>query len=499
MATSAIVESPAVNKWTVTLQAIGRKLFSFHLLSVSLLALLAVLLAQSLRSPAKLFNDPDIWWHLANARSLFASHHFVHIEPYAFTVVGKKWINPEWGAEVPFWAAYEMFHLSGIYFATWVLFVANVVLLYLRSLRKTVNPNAALWASVVAMGLMTVTAGPRTILCGYLCLSALLWVIDEVEQGNLRRLPFVPVLFLVWVNLHGSWIIGLGMLAIYIACGFVNVQHGLVSQARTAWKIQKRLLLALALSCAAVFVNPYGWRLVWSPFDMMFKQPLNIATIEEWKPLDLHLFIGKMMVLAVALILLSTLLKNRKWNVKELVFLGFSGYAAFSHVRFTALAAVILAPLLAESLGSTLWREPQSKAHPVLNALYSAVFLLMAIMSVPSERALASALHAHYPTIAIGTLRPEWRCLNQYGLGGMLAFDGKPDFIDSRVDTFEHHGVFADYIDIVRIKRPLELLDRYKIDHVLFQEKTPLVYVLEHSPAWKVSSRDGSYVLMERR
>ena len=84
-------------------------------------------------------------------------------------------------------------------------------------------------------------------------------------------------------------------------------------------------------------------------------------------------------------------------------------------------------------------------------------------------------------------------------LGGMLACDGKPDFIDSRVDTFEHHGVFRDYLDIVQMKRPLELLDRYKIDHVLFHEQTPLAYLRERAPGWKVILHDGSYVLIERR
>lgn len=499
MGTLAIVEPRAVNKWTARLRDIGRKLFSFHLLSFSVLALLAVLIAQPLRSPSRLFDDPDIWWHLANARSLFATHHFVVTEPYAFTVAGKRWIDPEWGAEAPFWMAYQLFRLRGIYFASWILIVANLGLLYVRSLRKTVNPNASLWASVVALGLMTVNAGPRTILCGYLCLSVLLWVIDEVGQGSLRWLPVVPFLFLVWVNLHGSWIIGLAMLALYIICGLFNVQHGLINQIRQEWRIQKALLVTLALSCAAVFVNPYGWRLAWNPFDMMLKQPLNIATIEEWKPLDLHLFAGKMMVAAIAIILSATLLKKRDWKLTELVFLGFAGYAAFSHVRFTVLAAVIITPWIAESLGTIIWKEPQSEAHPVLNALFAVTFLVMAVLSVPSETALVNALNIRYPEAAIQELQPGWKCLTQYDIGGKLAFEGKPDFMDSRVDTFEHHGVFQDYLDIARIKRPLELLDRYKIDHVLFQEQSPLVYLLERTPGWKVTLREGTYVLLARR
>jgi hypothetical protein len=498
MATTAALELIATKKFTVALQYISRKFCSFYLLSFSALALLAILVAQPLRDPAKLFDDPDMWWHLANARNLFTTHRFVFAEPYAFTVAGQRWINPEWGAEIPYWLAYHTFHLQGIYFVTWLLVIANLAFLYLRSLRKTVNPWPALFASIVGLGLLTVNAGPRTILCGYLCLSALLLIIDTVEKGSTRWLPAVPALFLLWVNLHGSWIIGLALLGSYIGCGFISFNHGLVEQERRGWLVQKSLLIAFGASCAAVFVNPYGWGLVWNPFDMMWKQPLNITTIEEWKPLDLHWFVGKIMVASIAILLIATLLKVRKWKLYELLFVGFAWYAAFSHVRFTLLAAVIMAPWIAESLGAMFWAEPEKQASPSLNALFSVAFLTLAFMSIPTESALAKALAAHYPNQAIQALKPGWRNLNEYGLGGMLTFQGKADFIDSRVDTFEHHGVFRDYLDLIQIRNPLELLNKYKIDHVLFEEQAPLVFVLERTTGWRVALRDGKFVLLER-
>jgi hypothetical protein len=66
------------------------------------------------------------------------------------------------------------------------------------------------------------------------------------------------------------------------------------------------------------------------------------------------------------------------------------------------------------------------------------------------------------------------------------------------MDTFEHEGVLKDYLDTIRVVQPLEMLDRYKVDHVLYREQTPLIYVLERSPEWQVTMSEGGYVLMAR-
>jgi hypothetical protein len=55
----------------------------------------------------------------------------------------------------------------------------------------------------------------------------------------------------------------------------------------------------------------------------------------------------------------------------------------------------------------------------------------------------------------------------------------------------------------MRVRRPSEVLDRDRIDHVLFPEHTPLAYLLERMPGWRVEEREGAgddtYVLFGRR
>ena len=88
------------------------------------------------------------------------------------------------------------------------------------------------------------------------------------------------------------------------------------------------------------------------------------------------------------------------------------------------------------------------------------------------------------------------------GAPGVMDFNSKSPMVDTRWDIFEHQGVFQDYLDIMRIKEPLKLLDKYRIDHVLVSESWPLAYLLERTPGWRVEKREGqgddTYVLLAK-
>jgi hypothetical protein len=71
-------------------------------------------------------------------------------------------------------------------------------------------------------------------------------------------------------------------------------------------------------------------------------------------------------------------------------------------------------------------------------------------------------------------------------------------FVDSRVDIFEYAGVLQDYLDLLALKQPMSLLDKYHIRYVLFPPAEPLTYVLEHDPRWKVIYSDQLSVMLER-
>jgi hypothetical protein len=71
-------------------------------------------------------------------------------------------------------------------------------------------------------------------------------------------------------------------------------------------------------------------------------------------------------------------------------------------------------------------------------------------------------------------------------------------FIDGRADLFVYNGIFDDFIKVTSLSNSLEILDKYKIDYVLYEPKQPLTYLLEHSGQWRPIYSDRSTMLFER-
>ena len=459
-------------------------------MDMSVLLLITVVFS-GLRVPEHCLGDPDIWWHLADARILTQTHHFIHADSYSFTVAGQRWVNPEWLSELPYWFGYESWGPVGIYLVTLIVLCANVFFLYWRAFFKGRHAGVALWMTALGFVLMMVNANSRTILFAYLAMSSELAIVEAAERGKTHLLWLLPPLFCVWINLHGSWIIGLGLLVLYVACGLFSVNIGMFHQEGFSASERGRWLIVLGACIAALIVNPYGWRLIWNPIDMALNQTLNIANVQEWQPLSLDWFVGKAALAAIALTVIANAVNGRKWKVYELAWMFFAWYAAFDHARFTFLAAVITIPMIASDVTRSFFPTSDEKTIPAMNGLMAAGAICVVAWYFPTQAKLATGMAREWPLKTIASIDPEWRTLNEEHLGGLMDFDSKPTFIDTRWDIFEHHGVMSDFLDILHSHDSLRLLDKYGIDHVLLRQDEALSYLLEHAQGWVVVRQEG--------
>ncbi|HEX7730653.1 MAG TPA: hypothetical protein VF392_16605 [Terracidiphilus sp.] len=480
-------EAQPVAESTIRLRVRSR-----HLMNAALLTLLPLLISPFLNMTRAIVIDPDVWWHMADARILWTTHHFIWTEPYSFTVAGAQWINPEWLAEFPFYFAYAGLGLQGIYLVSWLLVAANALFVYWRSVKLTGQGGSSLYAAGIALVMMTVNCGPRTIQIAYLAMGLELLILEQLERGDRRLLWLLPPLFCVWINMHGSWVIGLALFGLYIACGLIRWNMGSIQQEKFATPLRNKLFTVFAACVAALFVNPYGWRLLWNPFDMMLNQGTNTGAVSEWKPLTFGTLEGGAVLAAVVIFVVTSCLKSRTWKAWEMGFLLFAFFAAFDHHRFAYLAAVIVTPMLAEAIKRAEISDADEKTIPGMNFLLAAAAVVGMVLMFPSEKVLKKGLDTWFPPSLLASIEPQWRTWNWDDLGGMMTYMGKPNFIDSRFDTFEHHGILQDYLPAMYGTDSLAILDKYRIDHVLVMENMPLSYLLTHTGGWHVVGREGS-------
>jgi hypothetical protein len=449
----------------------------------------------------KQFAEPDIWWHLRNAAYLFEHHSFPSVDLYSFGAAGSPWLNHEWLAEIPLFIGFKAVGLPGVlavYFAVLVLIYAGV---YYRSCRAGGDCKNATITTLLAIFLGVVSIGPRVLLFGWLCMVALLLLLDHFQRTG-KGLWLLPPLFVLWINLHGSWVFGMVVLALTIASGLVEGEWGLVVARRWTAAELRRLLLAGAASVAALFVNPFGYRLVLYPFDFLFRQPSNMKHIAEWHSVDFSTGDGKLALIVILALLASALFSTRCWRLDEVLLTAFALWMGLSHARLLFFEGLIVAPILAPRLDLFPPYERELD-KPWLNAAIMAAVVGAIVFLFPSGPQLQQKVDEDYPKAALEFMQQQHvngRIFNQDWWGGYMEWNMpelKP-FIDGRVDIFVYNGAFDDYVKAVSIQTPFEILDKYRINYALLEPKQPLGYLLEHSPAWRPIYTDKVAVLFER-
>ena len=204
---------------------------------------------------ARAIAEPDIWWHLRNAAYILQAHSFPGVDTYSFGAAGSAWLDHEWRSEISFYLALKTMGLRGmlaLYFALLLLTFCGV---YYRACRAGAECKDATLATLLAIFCAIVSIGPRPLLFGWLCLIGLLLVLDRFQRSG-KGIWVLPPLFVLWINLHGSWLFGQIVLIIVIASGLLGGEWGSVVARRWTQSELKKLLVALSASIVGLFVNP---------------------------------------------------------------------------------------------------------------------------------------------------------------------------------------------------------------------------------------------------
>jgi len=499
---SLMVPSGVAEKGTAgegLLPIVRRRLLAVVPFQVVLASIVIVVVFALARSG---MNDPDIWWHMRNAEYLLTQHQFPRFDMFSFTVAGAPWINHEWLSEIPYYLAWRAGGIVGVKSVSLVVIMAIFLCLLYLCNKVSRNFKASVAACSACIFIATVNFGPRTILFGYLYMLVLLIILERFRRMGRAPLWAIPPLFCLWVNTHGSWLLGLIIFSVTIAGGFIQGQWGCITSERWSFTQFGKLALTWLASVAALFVNPFGWRLVFYPFDLAFRQKLNIAHVAEWVSVDFHQLRGKIVLGFVIFLLVSVLVRRRPWTLTELLLLLFGLYSGLTYTRFLFLFGILAAPVIAKMLDffPPYRRELDT---PIVNAVVVCGLIVGMIYFWPTARALQKTVDVEYPTEAIPYLQahpPAGPMLNFYLWGGYLGWrdNNLKVFVDSRVDIFEYAGVLKDYLDVLQAQKAAPILEKYKIQYVLFPKNEPLTFMLEHDPQWTVRYSDPLTVLLER-
>jgi hypothetical protein len=449
--------------------------------------------------------DPDLWWHLKVGENILATHRWPTVDPYSFTAGGQPWLAYEWLGDVFFAAVARIAGLQGLQALLIILSAAIMLALYGYAALRSRNSKAGFVVAALMLILAALNFNLRPQMLGYLFLILTLVALERFRRGQSAALWFLPPLFLIWINTHGSWEIGLGTLLFYWLCGLKEMRFGDIEM--HAWKPEERMRLSLVfLLCLAVIpVTPYGTRLAAYPFDVASSLPLNMTQIDEWQPMPLNSF-GPRLFLALVLSTIALQIAFRfKWRMEDVVLFCGATAMALIHRRFVLVFVPFFVPVFASMLARWVPRYHREKDPYALNAALMALMLGAMIHYFPSRSQVEDNVSAHFPVNAVNYLKDHpvsGPMFNSYGFGGYLVYsrgDEHKVFIDGRGELYEHAGIFADYLHITLVKPGLlGVLRNYGIKECLVGREDPIAVFLSALPEWRQIYADPVSVIFIR-
>lgn len=425
-----------------------------------------------------ILNDGDTLWQIRAGEWILDHHAVPATDPFSFTAGDRRWFAHEWLAETLMALAWRAGGMPGVMiFAAAATGLTAAILLH--HLRRFLPGIYAVLGLTVALANAAPSMLARPHLLAWPCLA--LWCGGLVKaRANRTAPPFLllPVM-LLWVNLHGSFMIGLLLPVALMVEALIEQPANLRAVLRT-WS-------AFILSALAVGqINPDGLDGLLFPIHLV--RMSSLAWIGEWEPTDF----GRVQPLELVILAglgLGLSGKVRLPPVRLVLFLGLV-HGALSHARNEQLLGIAGALILAQPLGLGLARGPAD----ILGVPYRRIAFCAALMAAVAVVArLALPLGAERTGAAFAAALDEvpvalrtQPVLNEYGLGGQLIFQGIRPFVDSRADLYGD-AFLSRYRLITAPKRDAleRALSEYGIVWSIFPSGHQIIPVLDQMPGWR--------------
>jgi hypothetical protein len=466
-------------------------------------------------------DDYDLWWQLRAGRWMAEHGGPPRTEVFTHTRQGIPWVDTEWGAEILLYLVMRVAGAPGLISLVGILAAVAACCLVLASRDEGAGPAAAGLAAAGALFLVHFRLYPRAELFTFLSLSVLLLLLGRWRRGARWSLVGIPVLFLVWGNVHPGVLSGGLVLACYVTgealARFMPPRAGDADGRRPLGP----LFAASSVAALALLANPYGFR---APLEW-----LRLAGSEanryvlEWAPPTHEIFTHRAFVQGyrvwTAILVLSLPILWIRRRLGGALAAGALLPLAMRSVRVIAAYGIATAPAMAVSLDGWIAlaaRRRAAKAETPAAVTVASLLVLVALLVVQGSfyrwegetRRFGFGMNLQdYPVQALNFLRANdirGTVYNEYRWGGWLGWvDGMKVFEDGR--TIDE-TLFREGSAVLAAAPGFEdILDRYRVD-VLFlrHPKDPaqskaLFRWLASSPEWALVFWDDVALVYLRR
>lgn len=466
----------------------------------------------------------DLWWHMAAGRTMVTTGSLIRTNEWAYTLPREApYIYQSWLSELVLYGLWRLGGVPLLTLARSVVIIASYGLVSWHAWRRVRNGKAIAIAVLLAalVGWDNWTLRPQTLalLPGAVFVAVLGEYLDR--RASARWLLVLPAIMVLWVNLHGSFVLGVGLLGLAWLALLIDVFRAARAARAQAWRRLRACAYGGAATALAILVNPLGFGIVGYVRNLVGNTTVQ-TNILEWMPPSNRFALASPGFWFFALLLLLAALMGvaaRRPSPVDVLWYWGMGWLAIGSVRHVMWFALTMIPLAAQQLSSLMASRPV-RAGRAFAAMYSVLVGAMIVATLPwfePSRYLASehlyaasgpSRHLLSNTTPVGAV--EW--LAEHRIDGRFWTDmtytsytiwelpEKQIFADLRIELFSPE-IWDDYFSIaVGDAQSLALLDKWRITYLLLdREWQPALHsLLLRTPGWCERYSDSRSAIIAR-
>ncbi len=461
----------------------------------------------------------DFWWNVKSGQIMTQTGAFLSTDVLVWSPVREPYSNPQWGSQLLFYWAYAL---------------SPFVLLTLRALIITATVGFLLWLCKWRSGSMRVATvatlvayltawtnyGMRPQLFAFLPFVAFLFLLERKDDHPLW-LPLLVPIMIFWVNVHGSFFLGVALMGIY---GFGTILEKFSTKNGRDWLLSRAALWqagCLVAAALSTFANPYFLN-IYNYFFIATNDPIARSLNIEWQAPTLYDGTGQIFFAQLAILAVSFYFSKRRLRPTEVLLIVAFGYLSLISLRNVMWWGWITAPILAANLvewGRLIAESRKQKAERrnvsleaeenrnpkrELASLNWAIALILVVgalvftplwreanplVPAPARVALAANTPSKLSSF-IKSANVPTPIFNYMEWGGYLEWELYPTykmFIDGRFEARKVE-VWKDYLSVSRGRSDWQsTLDKYAVRTLVLNKEfhADLIPFVAKSPMWK--------------
>jgi hypothetical protein len=490
------------------------------------IALLGVLVFTPLS--VKLLGDAGIGWHIRTGQQILFTHAIPRVDLFSSTMQGRPWFAWEWLYDVIAGWLDARLGLNGVAWVSAVVIATVFAGMFRLVLLRGGNMLAALMLTLLAISASMIHFLARPHVVSWLFALAWFCILDGFERAGARAekgqraIWILPCLMVVWVNVHGGFVLGFVLLGIFwlgaVWEWWTAKEATIEGSLRKIAALRRVRVLTLVglISAAASLVNPYGWKLHEHVYSYLTNRFL-MDHIEEFQSPNFHGVSQKCFAILLLVALATFAARGRELRASGVLIVLFSVYSGLYAARNIPVSSVLLVMVIGPLLTSVPWAAEYFRrmAGIELRArwhLWPALVVVGTLLIVANGGRVGSdqLADAHFdprrmPVQAVDYLQKQKvrrPILSTDSWGGYLIYRMYPDarvVIDDRHDLYGEEFLKS-YLKTIRVERGWqEFLDAHESSCVVLPRDSGLANMLIATGQWVTVYSDEVAIIFVRR